>query len=223
MTLRYSPLLLILLAAACHGDGQPPADPANPEETTVTADSTQATDDGPAPVDADTDEPADEPPVQISNGGFETGDSAPWSFGMHSDPTAFTLHMDTEQPFEGNFSARIDSTGREPWGGLRQHLADPSLTEGGRWRLSFAARGQGSSEPLSVFTRTRGSSTRTVPEQRMDVPEGDWDWRELSFDFEVPQGARRLEVAITHYGTGSLWLDAISMERLGDLVNPDGE
>lgn len=226
MILRYSPLLMMLLASACHGDGQPPAAPAAEPDTIAQQAGPEpgpSADQGTSTADAaarDSDEPA---AVRIINGGFETGDSAPWSFGMHSDPTAFTLHMDSEQPFEGNFSARIDSTGREPWGGLRQHLADPSLTSGGRWRLSFAARGQGTSEPLSVFTRSRGQATRTVPEQRLDVPNGDWDWRQLSWEFDVPEGARRLEVAITHYGTGSLWLDAISLERLGDLVKPDGE
>ncbi|MCK9490321.1 MAG: carbohydrate binding domain-containing protein [Xanthomonadales bacterium] len=234
MTLRYSPLLLILLASACHGDGQPPADVVEAPDTATLetgpdtspntgqppAGNEAATPAAEAGADADGDEPA---AVQIINGDFETGDSAPWSFSMHSDPTSFTLHMDSERPFEGNFSARIDSTGREPWGGIRQHLADPALATGGHWRLSLAARGQGTSEALSVFSRTRGQSTRTVPEERLDVPTGDYDWRELSWEFQVPEGARRLELAITHYGTGSLWLDAIALERLGDLVKPDGE
>lgn len=231
MNLRLSPLLLALLASACHGDGQPPQAPAVNDSA---APAPAAPEPAPAPQEAANAQPgssnehddqaaAEAATPLLANGSFETGDSKPWVLSMHSDPTSFSLHVDSDHAFDGDFSARIDSTGKEPWGSIRQYLADPVLADGGRWRLAFAARGQGTSEPLSVFVRSRGSGTRTVPEERLEVPLGDWDWQPLEWEFDLPDGTRRLELAITHYGTGSLWLDAITLERLEDRVKPDGK
>ncbi|HHM21888.1 MAG TPA: T9SS type A sorting domain-containing protein, partial [Bacteroidetes bacterium] len=151
---------------------------------------------------------------QVADGGFESGDpAANFSIELH-DVAQATLTADADNPYEGQYCARVDVLNVT---GTSWHIqfkqTGASLQVFKAYEISFAARCDGQRTIEVVASRDNapytwyGSSEVSLTE----------DWQEFSFTFIAPEdndGQFRLGFQFLNQ-EGSYWFDNISLTDAG--------
>jgi tetratricopeptide (TPR) repeat protein len=159
------------------------------------------------------------------DGGFEAGARADeegfgWHFARETQGIRFSL--DADSPREGSRSLKVEYTG----------ASDPStpavsqlvtVEQGARYRLTFAARTRELVTGGPPFVQVSSASkTGEVLATLAPLTPALNDWREFATEFQVPQGASAIRVALKRQpcatspcpAFGILWLDAFELKRL---------
>jgi len=149
----------------------------------------------------------------LENGGFEVAaDGAPtgWNYGCSNDCQG-RLAIDTDVKCEGGQSVRLESDSAHQshrFCGLSQTLS-PLLPDTD-YRLTFRVKGEG----VGVCWCGGGPGWRN----RIGLPQGTFDWREVSFEFN-PGEAESFEFRINVDSvTQALWIDDARLSpAIGDV------
>ena len=143
--------------------------------------------------------------LQAPDFGFNDEGKRVWSSAQHSSTPSFVSGFE-------NGVLTIEQKGTEPWFMVRQQVRFPDM-QGSTLRFSAETKGDISVEPkLHGFEHKaglhysfrgvgRGSPTFTA-DQTPNT--GQWDWQEMSVEFEVPESATSLRVGFLHQGGGTL-------------------
>jgi hypothetical protein len=166
-------------------------------------------------------------PVPLANPGFES--SAPGRLGapdgwwgiQHAGVPSYTFTLDADAPRAGGRSLRIDNIGPEPFGTLYQVLPATALRgktlRFSAWLRTRDAKGNvyGSGAGLKLQSM-RGGYIVDHAQMRMDSVAGTTDWARYEVHLKVAGTADQVEVGVTLFGPGTVWLDDVAL----DVVEP---
>jgi hypothetical protein len=172
----------------------------------------------------------------LRNGSFEeSAEGAPvgWLFPGHLVAAGYTLELDTDDPLDGEQSARLDSTGVDDgrsFGMLNQSL-DALLYRGKRVRFRAAVRtserGEGGRAQLwlrSDSSQDGGESKITAFDNMGDRPITSDEWQHYEIVADIDEHAVRLTVGVLAIASLKLWIDDASFEVLDvDAMDEEGE
>jgi hypothetical protein len=86
---------------------------------------------------------------------------------------------------------------------------------GGSYRLRFWARARGLAS-AGVVTIYNAAGDQQLAQAAFPVPPGTYGWRQVEIPFTVPRAAASLrELRFSHEGSGTLWVDDVSLEQTG--------
>lgn len=209
--MKYVPILVALLLAAC-GKAEPPppaaasaAKPAPAEamaQSPVAAPSAKA---GPR---------IDKPGEVLVNPDFEdasTDGSIPgWTGSQHAGPPSYALSIDTTGAYAGHGSFHMVRTAVNTYGSLTQMID--------------AAKFAGKTVELSAMLKTKGVGPKGwlllinagVPGaiRNSSALTGDKDWQRVSVQMPIPKDARWLTIGVTLRDAGEGWMDNVELKTL---------
>ena len=153
-------------------------------------------------------------PSLLRDGGFENEGSlgSSWQAFQHAGDRAYEIVLDPAEKKEGKQSLRINRIRPQVFGGVRQVIEQPAA---GNYRLSAWLRSRetgfgGWSLTVHIVTAS-GASLDFATAALV----GDVDWVERSVRFDVPAGAKVIEVIVSLTGGGAGWIDQVSLTRQG--------
>jgi hypothetical protein len=164
----------------------------------------------------------------LKNGRLEAWSSADQPVDWILPPTlrteGYQLERDSEQAFEGDWSARLDSTSVETdgntFGNLMQSL-DAEPLRGKRIRFRAGVRtdeldGSGRAQLwLRVDRATTAGGTAVGAFDNMDDrPIRDGEWKHYEIVAQIDDDAQRIYVGLLLLGKGKAWLDDVSLEAV---------
>ncbi len=160
----------------------------------------------------------------LTNGSFEQsagGRPVGWLFPGHLAAAGYTLDLDSVESFDGQQSARLDSTGVDDdrsFGMLNQGL-DASLFRGKRVRFRAAVRtaerGEGGRAQLWLradSSKDGAEPTTSAFDNMGDRPIVADDWQHYEIVADIDEYAVRLTVGVLAIGSLKLWIDDASFE-----------
>ena len=145
----------------------------------------------------------------VANPGFENGTKDPWTTNVHADPYAYQFDLVTDVVATGNYAVRIMSEGTEPWGGLMQYLDNAGLN-GRTVVLSASVKAENVADGVQLLAVFRGTTAMPFEHTFADLG-ASFDWQRLEREFQVPDGTKAIEIGIMQMGTGTLWVDDITL------------
>jgi len=109
----------------------------------------------------------------LQNSGFENGDT-PWRLSVH-DLASANLSIDNSNPYEGNASAKVVVTGTngDSWR-IQLSQRNQTIIAGKKYRISFAARSNVDSSPMSVNMQL-DEAPWSVPADQNFVLSSNWE------------------------------------------------
>ena len=167
----------------------------------------------------------DERPTTVENGGFEAAGDAPagWSL-WGGGKSSFTIAVDREVHRGGAASARIASiAGASPdtgYGTLAQRI-DARSYRGRRVKIRAFAKGEGVEGRGDVWMRLQAQDSpgdgAGLGNQRCAVAKT-FDWTLCEAVLDVPDHTADIQIGAGLGGRGTLWLDDVTLEVVGDDV-----
>lgn len=145
----------------------------------------------------------------VKNSGFEDGSKAPWSTNVHANPEAYHFDLVNDVVASGSHAIRIHGDGSEPWGGLMQYLPKPGLA-GKRVVLSASVKADNVPEGVQMLAVFRGTTASPFEHNFTDLG-ASFDWRRIEQEFEVPANTTDIEIGLMQLGSGTLWVDDITL------------
>lgn len=136
---------------------------------------------------------------------------------------AYEVGVDKAVHHNGTHSAYIKSVGKKPphdFGNLMQAFVPNNYLDQ-RIKLTAWVKTQLTSGTAQLWMRVDGEwkSDTTKPgtfDNMDDRPiKGDTDWKEYSIVVEVPPTANHVTFGLMNIGTGTIWLDDVSITRVG--------
>ena len=169
--------------------------------------------------------------VPLANPGFES--AAPGRLGapdgwwgiQHAGPLSYTFTPDTDAPRSGGRSLRIDNVGPEPFGSLYQVVPAAALRgktlRFSAWLKTRDAKGNvyGSGAGLKLQSM-RGGYTVDHAQMRMDSVAGTTDWARYEVHLKVAGTADQVEVGVTLFGPGTVWIDDVALDAVEPPPGP---
>lgn len=148
----------------------------------------------------------------------QTGGGVPW-FGYGPVDTAYALAIDTSVAFSGRRSLLLVSlpgAGRATWIASQQ-IVDAQAYRNKRIRIRAFLRTQSAGSGALWFAVEGfvGSKPATLVSDSLIAPlHGTTSWRPAAAVFDVDPRATCVRFGSTLYGTGAVWLDALSIETV---------
>jgi hypothetical protein len=169
--------------------------------------------------------------VPLTNAGFEStvpgkaGSPEGWWAVQHAGPLSYTFEPDTNIRRGGERSLRVTNVGPEPFGAVYQTV--PASAHRGRtlrvsaWLRTEGTTGNryGSGAGLKLHS-VRGGYAVDLIEMRRDAVHGTTDWARYELALKVPVEAEALEVGLVLFGPGTVWIDDVALDVVGDLPSP---
>ena len=169
--------------------------------------------------------------VPLANPGFES--SAPGRLGapdgwwgiQHAGVPSYTFTLDADAPRAGGRSLRIDNIGPEPFGTLYQVLPATALRgktlRFSAWLKTRDASGNvyGSGAGLKLQSM-RGGYIVDHAQMRMDSVAGTTDWARYEVHLKVAGTADQVEVGVTLFGPGTVWIDDVALDAVEPPPGP---
>jgi serine/threonine protein kinase/Flp pilus assembly protein TadD len=170
---------------------------------------------------------ADAKQLPLLNGDFELGLARYWG-NATSDGYVWQNHggcdsrarISHEKPHEGSAALHITRTSVSAPGvtGTTSQTLPVEVT--GKCRLTLWAKADNlSANALQIVFNNHDA------EPLVSLPQGDFDWRQFSGEFDIKSDAGRrvrgllpCTVQIISMGPGTVWLDDIAIERIGDAA-----
>lgn len=147
---------------------------------------------------------------QAQDGGFELGDPTQhWVMELH-DVAEATITADTENPFEGDYSGRVDVINVTPTNWHIQFKQTGATVEAGKiYTVTFAARAE--DERTIVIVASRNNAPYNgYASQNIELTD---EWQEYTFTFTPDEdNLGNLRLGFQFYGqVGSYWFDNFSL------------
>jgi hypothetical protein len=156
--------------------------------------------------------------VKLENPGFNgwmISDTCPdkWLCSQHAGEPSFIFVQDTNERIEGSSSLRIERTGSQPWGSLKQ-VVDKEPLLGRRVKLSAMVKLKEVTElGAGLIIITNASLPNQAPMYSKYVP-GTSDWHRLELEGEIPGFVSHMAIHIALEGGGTMWVDDVRLEIL---------
>ncbi|MGB9109543.1 MAG: transcriptional regulator [Telluria sp.] len=138
------------------------------------------------------------------------------------DAKKFTAGVDQSDGFKGaKFLTNADG-GEYAWAALAQGIA-PQNYAGQRLRFRARVRTQDVSNWAGLWMRIDGQSRHGAAfYNSQDRPiKGTTDWQERSVVLDVPQDATAITFGVIGAGKGTVWIDQLALETVGQDVPVD--
>jgi hypothetical protein len=177
------------------------------------------------------------PPLSrtLLNGGMEqaSGDGGPTEWRLNAKGGG-VVHMESNGPFVGGASARIDSTGVEgPEEGLFTNLMqsiDATDWQGKKVRFRAAVRTADLTEAARVQLwfrvdrkpKTEGERNMGAFDNMQDRPINSAEWKHYEIVLPVDEDAQKLNVGVFIIGKGRAWFDDATLEVVDDATPSSG-
>jgi hypothetical protein len=155
--------------------------------------------------------------TRLFNGGFErelTGAVLDWHFDGFD---GVKVRRDSQTPFEGKYSLRIDFTGND--NPDFHHVTETAFVRPGRYHFEAHVRTSAITGSEGVRFRIQGVNPKMPLLAETMAVSGTADWSRLESDFEVPPGTAMVEVEVTRRRslridnqlTGTAWIDSVTL------------
>lgn len=121
-----------------------------------------------------------------------------------------------ENPHSGRRCLKtVIQNGEKPsWFAYRQ--SGIPIVGGGKYRFSGWVRGQNVKGQAGWFVHVGNEKKGNLLNRVMKGGDGDFDWKEIVFEFTAPEDSDRAMVGTVLHGTGTAWFDDVRFERLDD-------
>ena len=151
-------------------------------------------------------------PLLLRDGGFESEGSlgSSWHTFQHAGDKAYEFVLDRDEKKEGRQSLRVTRIRPQVFSGVRQVIERPVK---GTYRLSAWLRSRGTETGGWFLTTHIVTGAGASLDFATAALAGDVDWVERSVQFDVPDGAKVIEVIVSLVGGGSGWIDNVSLRR----------
>jgi len=160
-------------------------------------------------------------PGRLVNGDFarELGESLGLNWRRRFAPPGVVIERDLDQSYSSPASLKLAFNGKENVNLSRPWIRIP-VTPGGRYRLSGVWRAEGLTTRALPYLQLSAEGSRFS--ETLEVPDTEFDWRQWSIEFSVPENSQLMRLALRRNSTkafdryidGSLWLDAFSIEQV---------
>jgi hypothetical protein len=145
----------------------------------------------------------------INNSSFEDGINS-WIWGTQNLPEA-TGEIDDMQANSGTHSFRI--TNKNPAQEFAVLGYVIKYAKPGKYRLALWVKGSGVKSPDAMQI-----SVDSAWKQRINFPQGDFDWKRIYLDYEVSQEAEIITPSIIVNGeVDKVWIDDVTFTRIQDI------
>ena len=146
------------------------------------------------------------------DGGFEREQSlgTSWQPFQHAGDKAYEFVLDAAEKKEGKTSLRVSRIRPQVFCGVRQVIEQPAK---GSYRLSAWLRSRGTEIGGWSLTAHVVTSSGLGLDFTSKALVGDVEWEERSVSFDVPAGAKVIEVIASLVGGGTGWIDNVSLRR----------
>ena len=189
-------------------------------ESRIAAPPPQPQEDAKPPVAAPVARPLTAPdaPVHfLRNGSMNDGVDIPdgWTAKVSRGSRVF---RDTKDFYGGPAALCVESPGGQAI--ATRTIEHPALA--GR-RLGITAHVRTSSKDMNalLIVRAYGDGARSIKEARSPCPEPGGGWKPLSFEIELPEKAKKLDLMFACAGKGKAWLDEARVFDLDRLASAD--
>jgi hypothetical protein len=146
---------------------------------------------------------------------------APWQLaGM--DPKKFTAGVDQSDGYKGAKFLSNKSDDGKAWASLTQVISAQNYL-GQRIRFRARVRTQDVSDWAGLWMRVDSQSRHGAAfYNSQDKPiKGSMDWQERSVVLDVPQDATMIAFGVIDSGKGSVWIDQLAIDTVGQDVPVD--
>ena len=146
--------------------------------------------------------------------GKNTQSLAPFAWFRHGKGYKFTV--DTAVKHSGKYAGKIERYAQGDDGHLLSSF-DYRLVAGKRIKCSAWIKTKNVKNLVSFWFRGHmdkaGSAYKPVEEQ---IIKGTMDWKEYSFEKDIPKEVFMVDYGVSLYGGGTVWCDDIKIEIIGD-------
>jgi hypothetical protein len=156
--------------------------------------------------------------VAIENPGFEDGTSK-WFLIQHAGEAAYRFTVDSEKPFAGKGSAKLEQYAPQAFGLFKQRInARPYV--GKRLKLTAKMRAKDVKESGGVlYVRIDGPGDAILSyDFTSGRTNGTHDWKPFVTVVEIPAGAVEFEFGMMLDNFGTLWGDDFAIEVTTDAI-----
>ncbi len=151
----------------------------------------------------------------LTNGGVELGDGdAPAGWTHDVGDAAHVASWTTDEARSGRHSLKLQvAEGAEhTWISTRQ--GGIRLSSGGRYRMTAWVKARDVVGYAGWYIHIGNAANTMMDAPMLSAGDGTFDWKPVSIEFTVPQGADRADLGTVLRGTGVAWFDDVSLERL---------
>jgi hypothetical protein len=146
---------------------------------------------------------------------------APWQLAG-KDPKKFTAGVDQSDGFKGAKFLSNRSDDGKAWAALTQAISAQNYA-GQRIRFRARVRTQDIGNWAGLWMRVDGAGQNSLSfYNSQDKPiRGTTEWQERSVVLDVPQDASRIVFGVVGSGKGTVWIDQLAFETVGQDVPVD--
>jgi hypothetical protein len=138
------------------------------------------------------------------------------------DPKKYTAGVDQSDGFKGAKFLTNTSGDDQSWAALAQGISQQSYA-GQRLRFRARVRTQDVGNWAGLWMRVDGQSGKSLAfYNSQDKPiKGTTDWQERSVVLDVPQDATAIVFGVVGAGKGTVWIDQLALDTVGQDVPVD--
>ncbi|HSV72339.1 MAG TPA: glycoside hydrolase domain-containing protein, partial [Chthonomonadales bacterium] len=158
-------------------------------------------------------EPGDWLGAALVNGSFEEGATGPVGWAASLTDADHEALYDPAGGREGSacVAHRVRDGAPATW--VQWSQSGLRAAPGERWRLRGWVRAEGVAGIAGFYVHVNGARPQLV-NRVLDAGSGSYPWREVTAEFDIPEGGETITVGTVLYGTGRAWYDDVSLERL---------
>ena len=161
-------------------------------------------------------------------GGIETVGDLPGWWHAGSNPAGYAVGVDRAVRHRGRASARLKSIGARPRGfGSLMQMSNAEEVRGKRVRMSAWVKTENVASHAGLWMRVDGPSQDAAKPLASDAMQnrglvGTHDWQKYEIVLDIASEAVDIAFGAHLSGGGTIWVDDIQFETLGDRVPAGG-
>lgn len=155
--------------------------------------------------------------AELANGDMETGSGdAPAGWVHDPGDAQSSAAWSSERPQSGQRCLKtVVAPGAEPsWIATRQR--NIAVIGGARYRVTAWVRAENVQGYAGWYLHLGNSQNPMLQSPMLPAGEGTFDWKQVSLEITVPDGADRLSLGTVLRGTGTAWFDNVRLQRLSE-------
>ncbi len=158
-------------------------------------------------------EPPDYLGGQLSNGGFEVGETEPTGWSTALVDASHRMIWQVGGAHTGNRCVRceVEDNAEATW--VKYWQGRIPVIAGQKYRFSAWVKADNVKGRAGWYVHVDGDKPQMI--NNVQGAEGTFDWREIVIEFEVPPGGQTFSCGTVLYGSGTAWYDDAKLEMTG--------